>query len=151
MPPYTTIINSKTSLSETVGRLREMFEEAKYLKVTVSKSRDRSLDQNSIFFAWVNQIATERCEDTHSGVRNFCKLHFFVPILRAEDDEFAEAYDSAIKPLDYETKVKAISLMPVTSRCNVKQMSQGLESMQEHYRGLEVDPVFLEFPENERI
>jgi len=145
MPPYTTIINSKTSLSETIGSLREMFEEAKYLKVSVSKSRDRSLDQNRLFFAWVNQVAVERSEFTMQGVRNFVKLHFFVPILRAEDEEFAEAYDEAIKPLPYETKLKAISLMPVTSRCNIKQMSRGLEDMQLHYSGLDVDPVFLEF------
>lgn len=147
MPPYTTIINSKTSLSETIGRLRELFEESHYLKVSVSKSRDRSLDQNRLFFAWVNQIATERQEFTMHDARCHAKLHFFVPILRAEDEEFAEQYDVAIRPLPYDLKVKAIALIPVTSRCNVKQMSRGLEDMQAHYQGLETDPVFLEFPE----
>jgi len=149
MPPYTTIINSKASLSETVGTLREMFEEAKYLKVTVTKSRDRSLDQNRLLHAWLNQIAMERAEYTVHDVKCFCKLHFFVPILRAENEAFAEAYDAAIKPLEYETKVKAISLMPVTSQCTTKQMTRGLEDMQAHYSALETDPVYLEFPEEQ--
>jgi len=147
MPPYTTIINSKASLSETIGKLRGLFEEAKYLKVSVSKSRDRSLDQNRLLHAWFNQIAVERAEFTIAEVKCFCKLHFFVPILRAEDEEFADAYDEAIKPLAYEQKTKAMTLMPVTSRCDVKQLSRGLEAMQAHYSGLDVDPVFLEFPE----
>ena len=147
MPPYTTIINSTASLSETVGTLREMFEEAKYLKLTVTKSRDRSLDQNRLLHAWFNQIAMERSEYTVHDVKCFCKLHFFVPILRAENEAFAEAYDAAIKPLEYETKTKAISLMPVTSQCNTKQMTRGLEDMQAHYCSLKTDPVYLEFPE----
>jgi len=147
MPPIKLIVNSKPSLSEAIGSLRAAFGEAKYLKVTISKSRDRSLDQNRLFHAWVAQVATERSEFTFNDVRNFAKLHFFVPILRGEDEEFADAYDAAIKPLPYDVKTKAISLMPVTSRCNVEQMSRGLEDMQKHYAGLESDPVFLDFPD----
>lgn len=147
MPPLKLIVNSKPSLSEMIGAVREMFAEHRYLKVTISASRDRSLDQNRLFHAWINQVAVERCDDTANMVKRFCKLHFFVPILRAEDEEFAEAYDTAIRPMKYETKIMAISLMPVTSRCSVDQMSRGLDEMRLYYGGIDVDPVMLEFPD----
>lgn len=104
----------------------------------------RTLDQNSISHAWYQQLAKEIPEDDALGWKSFCKLHFGVPILRAEDEEFCEAYDKAIKGLAYEQKLQAMSILPVTSRMNKKQLSKYLEAMQNHFLG---QGVRLEFPE----
>ncbi|WP_401733486.1 hypothetical protein [Stenotrophomonas muris] len=77
-------------------------------------------------------------------MKSFCKLHFGVPILRAEDDEFRAKYDKAVKPMAYEDKLILMEWFPVTSLMTTPQLSQYLESVQRHYQRL---GVWLEFPE----
>lgn len=142
------VINSAESLQSALGQLREMWGKYKFLRLNIKVGKDRSLDQNAISHCWYDQVARELREDTVVGVKRYCKLHFGVPILRAEDAEFREFYDSAIKShLSYEQKLKAMDMVPVTSRMTVKQLSQYLEDVQAEYakRG-----VLLEFPEDGR-
>lgn len=140
------VINSDTSLSQAIGELRELFRSAKFLRVSVKTGKHRSLDQNAIAHAWYEQISRELREDTPLGVKCYCKLHYGVPILRAEDSQFRECYDSVIKPLSYENKLKAMQHWPVTSLMSKGQLSQFLEAMQADFAGR----VNLEFPkENE--
>lgn len=139
------IINSDTSLSDAIGRLREAYRDHRFLRVTFKTGKARSLDQNGISHVWYEQIARELREDTPLGVKNFCKLHYGVPILRAEDEEFRDLYDQVIKPLSYEKKLAAMKAWPVTSLMSKTQLSQYLEAMQSAY----ADRVRLEFPEQE--
>jgi len=143
----TATINSEASLSRVLGDIREAYREHKYLRASWKTGKDRSLDQNAISHAWYEQIAAELREDSALGVKNFCKLHFGVPILRAEDADFRDFYDAAIKPhLSYEQKVAAMAFVPVTRLMTVKQLSAYLAAMQDHYRG----KVALEFPPDEK-
>jgi thiamine kinase-like enzyme len=89
-------------------------------------------------------MAREDRQEDARGHRRYCKLHHGVPILRAEDADFREAYDAVIKPLDYETKLKAMDHWPVTSLMNKAQMSKFLEDIREDYRKRGVQ---LQFPE----
>lgn len=106
----------------------------------------RTLDQNSISHAWYQQLAKELPEDDALGWKSFCKLHFGVPILRTDDDEFRAAYDAVIKPMPYEQKLMAMRIMPVTSIMNRAQLSKYLVDMQANFisRGVQ-----LLFPEKE--
>ena len=141
------IVNSEQSLSRVIGDIREAFHTHKFLRITVKSGKERSLDQNAISHAWYEQIAAELREDSALGVKNFCKLHFGVPILRAEDADFRDFYDAAIKPhLTYEQKVAAMAFVPVTRLMTVKQLSAYLAAMQDHYMGR----VALEFPPEEK-
>jgi hypothetical protein len=137
------VVNSEISLQSIIGELRSMWHEHRYLRVTVKTGKDRSLDQNSISHAWYEQVARELREYDALGVKRYCKLHFGVPILRAEDAEFREFYDTAIKRhLSYEQKLKAMDMVPVTSLMSVKQLSAYLIEMQEHYKTRDVKLVF---------
>ncbi len=137
-------INSDTSLQAAIGELREQYRQHRFVTVTVKEGKSRSLDQNAISHAWYEQVARELREDSALGVKRFCKLHFGVPILRAEDEEFRAVYDGAIRrSLSYEQKLLAMDMLPVTSRMNVKQLSAYLEAMQQHFAGR----VWLQFPE----
>ncbi len=138
----TAYANSEQSLSKLIGDLRELWREHKYLRVTIKTGKDRSLDQNAILHAWITQIANELREQTAAQIKAECKLVYGVPILRAEDEEFREFYDRAIKWMTYEQKLDAMAFVPVTSIMTVKQLSQFLAGMQEGYRGR----VALEFP-----
>lgn len=103
---------------------------------------DRSKAQNAISHKWYAIVAKEIGEDTPMGVRCYCKLHFGVPILRAADADFREAYDKTLKTLTYEQKLIVMQWFPVTSLMKVEQMSQYLNHVQHHY----ADRVQLTFP-----
>ena len=140
-------VNSDTALQDTIGELREAYRVHRFLNVTYTTGKARSLDQNAIAHAWYEQISRELREDDPLGVKCECKLRFGVPILRAESDEFREKYDSLIKDrFSYEEKLELMKWFPVSSLMNKTQLSQYLEAMQAGYAGR----VSLEFPEDER-
>ena len=139
------VINSDNSLQAAFGMLRQAYAENKFLRLSVKAGKARSLDQNAISHAWYEQLARELREDDAIGWKAHCKLHYGVPILRAEDDEYREAYDATIKIVfSYEQKLAAMKFWPVTSLMTKKQLSAYLEAMQAEFakRG-----VRLEFPE----
>lgn len=138
-------INSDTSLQTVLGSLRELYGQTKYVKVKATTGRQRSVDQNAISHAWYQQLARELREDDELGWKCYCKLHFGVPILRAENDEFREAYDGAIKGLTYEQKLGVMRLLPVTSLMTKAQLSKYLELVQAEFWTRH--RVELKFPE----
>lgn len=138
------VINSADSLQHAFGELRDQWNRHKFLRINVKAGKDRSLPQNAITHVWYSQIARELREDDELGWKCYCKLHHGVPILRAEDAEFRETYDGAIKGLSYEQKLKVMRLFPVTSLMTKEQLSKYAEAVQMDFaqRG-----VLLEFPE----
>lgn len=120
-------MNSAESLQSGLGEIRALWDQYKYLRLNVKTGEDRSLPQNSFTHTWYAQIARELREDDALGWRCFCKLHHGVPLLRAEDAEFRDAYDLVIKPLSYEKKIIAMRCWPVTSIMTKEQLSKYAE------------------------
>lgn len=139
----TAIINSAESLSTVIGELREQWARHKFLRLSIKTGKARSLDQNAVTHCWYEQIARELREDDALGWKCYAKLHHGVPILRAEDAEFRETYDSAIKWLSYEQKLKVMRLLPVTSLMTKEQLRKYAEAVQDDFRRR---GVVLEFP-----
>lgn len=137
-------VNSEPSLQSFIGDVRELFRANKYVKLTAKVGKARSLDQNALSHIWYEQLSRELREDDVLGWKSYCKLHHGVPIMRAEDEEFRQFYDGAIKGLTYEQKLQAMKFMPVTSLMTKLQLSKYLEAMQDDFkkRG-----VLLMFPE----
>lgn len=138
------VINSDLSLQSAIGELRDLYRQHRYVKVTAKAGKARSLDQNAISHTWYEQLARELREDNALGWKCYCKLHHGVPILRAEDSEYRETYDSAIKRLTYEQKLIAMRFWPVTSLMTKPQLSRYLELVQADFFA---KGVRLEFPE----
>lgn len=138
-------VNSDVSLQQAIGTLRDLYKSERYLRVDIKTGKARSIDQNSISHTWYEQISRELREETPLGVKNFCKLNYGVPILRAENEAFRIQYDTVLKPLSYEKKLLAMNFLPVTSLMTKAQLSQYLTAMQTAY----ADRVRLEFPEQE--
>lgn len=136
-------LNSESALSTFLGDIRELWKRSRFLKVTAKDGSPRSLDQNAISHAWYAQLADELREFDDLGWKCFCKLHFGVPILRAEDAEFRAFYDAGLKGLTYEQKISAMKFVPVTSLMTKAQLSKYLEAMQADFVGR---GVVLEFP-----
>ncbi|MFC3107419.1 hypothetical protein ACFOFO_05515 [Undibacterium arcticum] len=137
------VANSAESLQSAIGELRDLWNQHKFLRISIKAGKDRSIPQNAITHVWYEQIARELREDNALGWKCYCKLHHGVPILRTEDDEFRGTYDAVIKPLSYEQKLIAMRCWPVTSLMTKEQLSKYAEAIQADFvpRG-----VRLEFP-----
>jgi hypothetical protein len=136
------VINSAESLQTALGNLRDLWNQHKFLRVSVKAGKDRSIPQNAITHAWYAQIARELREDDELGWKCYCKLHHGVPIMRT-DDEFRSTYDTVIKPLAYEQKLVAMRCWPVTSLMTKEQLSKYAEAVQADFAQRHVQ---LEFP-----
>ncbi len=77
----------------------------------------RTKSQNAVWAVWYYLVSRELGEDTPEGVKCFCKLHYGVPLLQAQDSEFRALYEAAIlNAFTYEQKLKIMRYLPVTSR-----------------------------------
>ena len=128
------ILNSEVGLQSFIGTIRELWHSRRYLEVSVKEGKGRSVEQNAVMHGWFGQVARELREDDTRGVKRFCKLHFGVPILRAEDDDFRAAYDRVIRPLEYGDKLVAMDILPVTSVMTTIQLDRCMTDIQDHYR-----------------
>lgn len=106
------------------------------------KASKRTIEQNRLQRLWINEIHEQRDGDqTKEEIRAYCKLHFGVPILRNDDEQFREAYDRVIRPLDYSDKIFAMSVpldFPVTRLMTTKQKTRYLEEMRKYFLELGV-------------
>lgn len=139
------VINSNRSLNEVIQEITAEYNQHRFVRVWSEAGTNRSTDQNALSHAWYNQISMDLAEQTPEEVKCECKLRFGVPILRAEDPDFAEMYDASIKRhLTYEQKLKAMRFLPVTSLMTKDQISRYLQVIQYQFaqRG-----VNLEFPD----
>lgn len=98
----------------------------------------RTLAQNAGTHVLYEIIAQALPEDDASGWKRYSKLHFGVPILRAEDPDFREAYDKSIKTLPYETKLAVMAYWPVTSLMDRSQIGRYIDAMRDHFEPLGV-------------
>jgi hypothetical protein len=106
----------------------------------VSESRKRSLDQNALMWAIygeVGQFMGLSVEEAH----RYCKLHYGVPILRRDSDEFRRVYDACLKKLLYEQKLKAVMMISVSSIMTTKQAKEYIEDIVRDFseKGLVID------------
>jgi len=102
------------------------------VSVAWSPGADRSGQQNRLQWLWAAEVAQQFGDRDPSDVQAEWKLTVGVPILRADDAEFRADYDAMIRPLPYESKVRAMKHLgfDVTSRMKVRQMVRFLDEVQ---------------------
>lgn len=106
------LINSQDKLTEAVRSLQRTFADKKYLTVTVKTGRDRTLDQNALWFAMYKRIA-QVMEWHIEDARRHCKLHFGVPLMRNECAEFRQNWNELLLHLSYEKKLELMGANPL--------------------------------------
>lgn len=125
------LVNSQDKLAEAISSLQRTFADKKYLTVTVKTGRDRTLDQNALWFAMYKRIA-QVMEWHIEDARRHCKLHFGVPLMRNECAEFRQNWNELLLHLSYEKKLELMGAnkllgpdgFPVTRLFN---RAQGIE------------------------
>ncbi len=109
------------------------------ITVNVKKGKDRTVEQNKLQRLWLREATDQLQDSTIEEKRAYCKLHFGVPILRNENDEFREKYDRIIRPLSYEEKLEIMALpidFPVTRLMTTGQSKRYLDDIYHHFTGM---------------
>ena len=122
------------------------------MTVTWTQGALRTTQQNRLAQRWFTDVANQLGDQTHDDVRAYCKLHFGVPILRAENEAFRQSYDLTMRPLPYAAKLAAVKDMdlPVTRLMTTKQQTQFMDDVQRHWSGMGIrltDPEALKYEE----
>ena len=99
-------VNSASKLTEAIASLTAMFREKKFVVVSLRPGKDRTLDQNALWFSLYQRIAQMTQIGDVEDARRYCKLHFGVPIMRNECPEFRDGWNRIFLHLDYEQKLE---------------------------------------------
>lgn len=111
------------------------------ITLEIIKGKRRSVEQNRLQRLWLREAAEQLQDESIEDNRAYCKLHFGVPILRNEDEDFREKYDRIIRPLPYEQKLELMKLpidFPVTRLMKTGQKKRYLDDIYHHFRALGV-------------
>lgn len=122
-------VNSSARLSEAITKLTAMYREKKYVVLSLRPGKDRTLDQNALWFAFYKRIAEMTAIGDPSDARKYCKLHHGVQILLNTDQEFCAAWHRTMRHLSYGEKLELMGEcklfgpdgFPVTSLFNRAQ------------------------------
>lgn len=106
-------VNSATKLSEAITKLSAMYRDKKFVVVSLRPGKDRTLDQNALWFSLYERIAQMTQIGDVEEARKYCKLHLGVPIVRAEDEEFRASWNRVLLNLPYETKLELMGPCPL--------------------------------------
>ena len=125
-------LHDKFQLNDFTNYIYDQWREGK--KPTVQfLGEARTSDQNTMMFALYQDIADQSEDKTLMDVRCECKLIYGVGILKASDPDFAKWYDETVKPLDYESKLKLMVHMDLTSLMNKKQATDYITTIVQEY------------------
>ena len=136
-------VNCQAKLSEAITRLSTMFRDKKFVVVSLRPGKDRTLDQNALWFAMYKRISEMTSIGDPADARRYCKLHFGVQILLNEDSGFQAAWYRVMRHLPYEEKLALMGEhklfgpdgFPVTSLLNRAQGIQYTDRMAAYFTG----------------
>lgn len=139
-------VNSQAKLTEAITKLNTMFRDKKFVVVSLRPGKDRTLDQNALWFAMYKRIAEMTPIGDAVDARRYCKLHFGVQILLNEDAGFQAEWYRVMRHLPYEMKLSMMGGcklfgpdgFPVTSLFNRAQGIQYTDRIAACFSGLGV-------------
>lgn len=139
------VANSKSSFAEMVVELQKLWNQKKYVRVTATTNKDRSLDQNALWAAFYQRIS-----DTHGDgsaediaqVKSYCKLMIGVPILRRDDEQFEKGWRRYFANRSFEEQLYlmgsnalfGVDGFPVTRLFDTKQGAEYTDAIPRHYQ-----------------
>ena len=125
-------LHDRFQLKNFLGVIEQYWLEGK--KPTVQfLGEGRTTDQNTMIYALYQDIADQSEDKTLLDVRCECKLIYGVGIRKASDPEFAKWYDENMKKYDYETKLKLITHIDITSHFTKKQATDYITTIVQEY------------------
>lgn len=145
--PVTRVIKRLEDLQPLLMFLHGRSEFPYTITITTGEPK-RSDKQNRLMWQWFKDME-EQGDKFAEEYRAECKLEIGVPILRAENDDFAIQYDELIMPMEYVDKIALMLApidFPVTRLMSVKQKTRFLDQISHRFseRGFQLtDPAML--------
>lgn len=97
--------------------------------IEIKKFEPRRSDRvNRTTHMWYLEMSEQDSQYDALGWKNYCKLTYGVDILMA-DTEFAEFHAAALAPFDYESQMKRIQFIDVTSIMNRSQAKSYMDGI----------------------
>lgn len=92
---------------------------------------DRTPSQNNMIHHCYGEIARQKPDMSILEVERYCKLHFGVPILRANHESFRETWDKHMlgDKKGYEEKLDFMDVIEVTRIMNKTEASEYIDTM----------------------
>lgn len=100
--------------------------------VAIKDGKHRTNNQNRLQHMWMAEASDQLKDQTAEDYRGYCKAHFGLPILIHENAEFAAAYETDIRPLSYELKLRLMKApfdFGVTRLMTTKQKKAYLDAV----------------------
>lgn len=149
------LANSDRSFEDSVAVLRNTYLEKRYVRITYSTGRDRSLDQNALWFSFYQRISSVFGDGSAADInywRAYCKLRFGVPILQVHSEEFRNRWHRLVlSNPELQSWYAQMDLMqdtmfgqdgfPVTRLFDTRQGAEYTEAIVRHFTA---KSVFLE-------
>lgn len=126
-------INSDRTLEEAIGTLRRMYAAARYVRVTALAGRDRTLDQNRMFFELYTHIGEQLYGGDVEHARAEVKLDYGLPILRRDDEELGALCARTLDFLARDKQLEFIRHMSVTSDMTRGQARECIDRVMDAY------------------
>jgi hypothetical protein len=102
-----------------------------YVKIMQGK---RTVSQNAMIYSLYQQAGAQSEDQSIVDVRRMCKLHYGIPILRANDPEFCDFYDRLIKhSFTTEDKLLLMDHLEVTSKFNKEMGTEYIDTVIREY------------------
>ncbi|MBX8534553.1 hypothetical protein K5D33_07420 [Pseudomonas cichorii] len=98
-------VNCQAKLAEAITCLTTMYRDKRFVVVSMRPGKDRTLDQNALWFAFYKRIAEMTQIGDASDARKYCKLHIGVQILLNDDADFQASWYRVMRHLPYEEKL----------------------------------------------
>lgn len=138
------VANSKSSFADAVIELQKLWNQKKYLRITATTNKDRSLDQNALWAAMYERISVTQGDGTADDiaqVKSYCKLMIGVPILRRDDEQFEKGWRRYFANRSFEEQLYLMGGnalfgpdgFPVTRLFDTKQGAEYTDAIPRHY------------------
>lgn len=108
----------------------EEYDEAKEAK---NRDKARTIAQNRMIYKIYGRIAKTLYGGDESHARNECKLRVGCRILYRDSESFAKVFEDVIRPLEYEKKLSAMTLISVSSIMETPQATEYIKTMMAEY------------------
>lgn len=138
------VANSERSFGEAVVELRKLWDAKKYLRITATTNKERSIDQNALWAALYERISISIGDGTAEDIarhRSYCKLMIGVPIMRRDCPQFEAGWQRYFAKRSYEEQLYVmgnnalfgVDGFPVTRLFDTKQGAEYTEAIPMHF------------------
>lgn len=140
-------LSTKRYVFQEIEKLLTANPEKKYFFNVSEKAKKRGLSANGQQHIWYQQIAEYHGEGTTAlQIKNMCKDLIGLPIL-LQSDSYGETIEFLLHKLDYykhsyESKMKLIQCLSVTSEFTTKESKQYMDQMIYHFNDLGIPIKF---------